>query len=1351
MRRCIWGRLLHPHLATSRSIYTTPRRFQEPRINQVGIQYLSNDLHAKVFPKSSPDDYANPRNLALLELARAHLKHSNLLGKKTQISEPIVIPNFPDLVGKNTLDEHFTKIGSRYSEPYLSMAKAFFADDVNLPEKPSEWLFESGWTRYVPGEIPEKVAVPLEDELVFDVEVLYKKSHYPVIAAAVSPKAWYGWVSPIMTSYQKGSDDWNHLIPFETHTRPKLLVGYNVSYDRARVKEEYNIKRSKAFFMDAMAFHVATSGFCSRQRPLYQKHKKNTKAAESALVDEEDGDTDSFDTDLDADGSAQELAQSLVDDPWLNKGSPNSLASAAEFHCGIKMNKDAREFFSSTDLNEIIDNFQHLMGYCADDVKVTYKVTQKVFPEFCKRNPHPVSFAALRSLGSLFLPTTKKWEDYIESAERVYQENREQVSKILVERVDELIRYVEEKDDSLTPQFQTDPWLKQMNWDLKHPRLKKDGTPCAKQAYMTGYPEWYRDLFKTAKNEAGESERQLNLTVRTRITPLLLRLKWEGYPLIWTDSAGWCFKVPNEDKLVDVMLSKNYNKAKLSEEDQEIMIPELRDDGNCYELFKIPHPAGPKNRCTMIMSKSYLRYFESGVLTSEYEHAAEILSLNATASYWMGNRSRITEQFVVYADKNGKQNKFFDTKKEIKENENMGMILPKLCTMGTVTRRATENTWLTASNSKANRIGSELKAMIKAPKGYCFVGADVDSEELWIASLIGDSLFKIHGGTALGWMTLEGDKNEKTDLHSKTADIMGISRNDAKIFNYGRIYGAGVKFATQLLKQCNASIDDESAAKMADELYQSTKGQVAHSKVFGRRVYHGGTESVMFNALESIAYLENPKTPVLGASITDALTSKNLNKNSYLTSRINWTIQSSGVDYLHLLIVSMEYLIEKFKIDARLMITVHDELRFMVKEDQKLLGVMLLQISNLWTRAMFCEQLGLKELPQSCAFFSEVDIDFVLRKEVGMECITPSHPESIPPGESFSIQKLMETYDVGKILGEHLGSLEKFRSPKFEPRTPVIHTLDGGQDEATRTAKLRLQNSVSKAEWTKNMTAYMRDRRSALMTISEPANTGNANRVKFKNGSALEGSGTRSRKKLLFNGIAEECALTPLDTTSVKGKRDWVNEDFSKPKKKLRRGIIEDVSLSKDIDENLKQTLADTQFLNRWNSTSGEMAAVVGQSTFYRHKVKNSQSSTVTESDIVNVSKSGIKSNVTNSGSRRQARFTGTNQRRFSHFSNTSQSRAGKRNPPLFANPAFGQSKISNVGSSRPATSANVRFEPSVSLLSKGTKFSLDYDIEEQWQSLKFSNIPSRDEHFEVRDELNPVIKEPFVRGRRRE
>lgn len=93
-----------------------------------------------------------------------------------------------------------------------------------------------------------------------------------------------------------------------------------------------------------------------------------------------------------------------------------------------------------------------------------------------------------------------------------------------------------------------------------------------------------------------------------------------------------------------------------------------------------------------------------------------------------------------------------------------------------------------------------------------------------------------------------------------------------------------------------------------------------------------------------------------------------------MPSRINWAIQSSGVDYLHLLIVSMEYLIRSYGINARLSITVHDEIRYLVTDEDAYRAAMALQISNLWTRAMFSQQVGLNDVPQvRSSSFSEAN------------------------------------------------------------------------------------------------------------------------------------------------------------------------------------------------------------------------------------------------------------------------------------------------------------------------------------------------------------------------------------------
>lgn len=80
------------------------------------------------------------------------------------------------------------------------------------------------------------------------------------------------------------------------------------------------------------------------------------------------------------------------------------------------------------------------------------------------------------------------------------------------------------------------------------------------------------------------------------------------------------------------------------------------------------------------------------------------------------------------------------------------------------------------------------------------------------------------GCTAFGWMTLQGKKSQGTDLHSRTADTVGISREHAKVFNYGRIYGAGQPFAERLLMQFNHRLGQTEAASKARQMYAATKG-----------------------------------------------------------------------------------------------------------------------------------------------------------------------------------------------------------------------------------------------------------------------------------------------------------------------------------------------------------------------------------------------------------------------------------------------------------------------------------------------------------------------------------------------
>lgn len=908
------------------------------------------------------------------------------------------------------MDEHFYKLGMDVAEPYLTMAKQYAL--ANAPPKPRKWARRSGWTKYNSDGTSEAVDAPNEELLTFDTEVMWKETSFACMACASSPTAWYAWLSPWLLG-ESESD--RHLIPMGDPAKHKIIVGHNVGYDRARILEEYDVRQSKNFFMDTMSLHVAVNGMCSRQRPTWIKARKDRDLRDEIAKSDQSTDLSLL------------LEKSLMneeEDLWIGRSSVNSLRDVAKFHCNITIDKARREYFGELDRAGVVEKLDELLDYCAADVEITHRVYQKVFPHFLETCPHPVSFGALRFLSQEILPVNNSWDAYIRNAEATYHKLTGDVQDRLISLAEKAL---EIKGDA--KKYSTDPWLCQLDWSGQEIRMvkgKKKGDPPrpAARQKMPGMPQWYKDLF--AKNDA-----PINLTVRTRIAPLLLRLCWDGNPLVWSDKYGWTYKVSSKQASSYAESGAIY--CDMAEEEN----PQLREDRqNIY--FKLPHKDGPQARCANPLAKSYLLYFEKGTLSSEYSYAKEALEMNSSCSYWISARDRIMSQLVVYDSETR-----HGASTEIDKN-NLGFILPQVIPMGTITRRAVENTWLTASNAKKNRVGSELKSMVRAPPGYCFVGADVDSEELWIASLVGDSTFKLHGGNAVGFMTLVGTKAAGTDLHSRTASILGISRNDAKVFNYGRIYGAGLQFAATLLRQFNPTLSETKTRETASELYVKTKGMKTSRKALrDRSFWRGGTESFVFNKLEDFAEQEKPRTPVLGAGITEALMQRYLSKGGFMTSRINWAIQSSGVDYLHLLIVSMDYLARRFNINARLALTVHDEIRYLVAEEDKYRAAMALQVANLWTRAMFSQQMGIDELPQACAYFSAVDIDHVLRKEVDMDCVTPSHTTPIPHGESIDIVQLLNKGEAA-FLDPAIKPVDTPLPERFDykPRTPVMEALN---------------------------------------------------------------------------------------------------------------------------------------------------------------------------------------------------------------------------------------------------------------------------------------------------------------------
>ncbi|XP_073985436.1 DNA polymerase gamma, catalytic subunit tam isoform X2 [Rhodnius prolixus] len=973
------------------------------------------------------------------------LMNNNLCKQQEAVSEIDI--TLPKLAGNN-VEEHFWNIGNEQAGPYKELVLEFIKQGI--PKAPKEWLLQKGWTKYDVDGTVTRIDYPSEDALVFDVEVCLNEGPCPTLACAVSPKAWYGWVSDELASdihlLQSYTSD--RLIPLESVSlsegNNRIVIGHNVSFDRARVKEQYRLKRTPLRFLDTMSLHICVSGVTSGQKALLKA------------------------------GSEQE--------EWTKFASLNSLPNVYELYCDSKLLKTERDLFINGTLQDIRTEFQTSMNYCSKDVIATYEILQKLFLLFLERFPHPVTLAGMLELQTAYIPVNMNWKRYISDSKEAYEDLEIEAHSLLTQSANDACKLYHNR------RFKEDLWLWDQDWSTKQLKLKKTAPSSsksklraareiteaegdedlvddrlsvlkenfsslnnkrfylpAKPPRLPGYPFWYRKLAKQI-NEISIPEPEI-VSTALKIIPKLLRLTWKLLPLHYEQGNGWGYLVPTatnipleKNELVPfTALKKHLTKHSIKLKNVYTVYNKkkkaLEDEVSSCGLVKLPHKDGSHLNVGNPLAKDFINRFSENELSGSGSYAKRIIEISRMLSYWRNNRERIEKQLVCWLRKD-------DLPKELETSDSIGVILPQLVVCGTLTRRAVEPTWLTVSNAIVERIGSELRGIVHAPPGYVLVGADVDSQELWIAALLSDSTIGMHGATPFGWMTLNGRKNEGTDTHTVTAKAVGISRSNAKVLNYARIYGAGQKFAERLLKQFNAEMSQQDAADKAKKMMSLTKGTRMYklksnvllhleersytkedaleisrihcrelAELFDKSFWKGGIESAMFNCIESIANEITPETPFLKSRLSRALEPKLDAGDKYLPTRINWVVQSGAVDFLHLMLVSMRWFLGD---EPRFCLSFHDEVRYMVEEKRKYETALCLHLTNLLTRSFCVSRVGMTDLPQSVAFFTSVEVDKVLRKESDDDNKTPSNPfgllkgYGVPIGESLDVCQAMK-------------------------------------------------------------------------------------------------------------------------------------------------------------------------------------------------------------------------------------------------------------------------------------------------------------------------------------------------------
>lgn len=183
----------------------------DSRYNDLGIQMLSQSLHAQVFKETKAQILPNAKR----EEIKKHLEQHGLWNKKTPSIDDVSV-KLPKLEGRN-IEDHFRIIADNINNQYLKYANAL--QNCTIPPEPEKWAFHPGWSRYDPvtGKgVP--VDYPKCKALVFDMEVLVQEGNFPTMATAVSPDYWYSWVSPRVFDqrhYKKTTLELEDLIHFE--------------------------------------------------------------------------------------------------------------------------------------------------------------------------------------------------------------------------------------------------------------------------------------------------------------------------------------------------------------------------------------------------------------------------------------------------------------------------------------------------------------------------------------------------------------------------------------------------------------------------------------------------------------------------------------------------------------------------------------------------------------------------------------------------------------------------------------------------------------------------------------------------------------------------------------------------------------------------------------------------------------------------------------------------------------------------------------------------------------------------------------------------------------------------------
>ncbi|KJH42370.1 hypothetical protein DICVIV_11652 [Dictyocaulus viviparus] len=380
---------------------------------------------------------------------------------------------------------------------------------------------------------------------------------------------------------------------------------------------------------------------------------------------------------------------------------------------------------------------------------------------------------------------SKKFQDFfvkedIDMIRQNFQKNDKSCEAVKEAGAKALISAARRVSNDLKPlktgEVKLDAWLFDVDWSVRS---------------ANEYPEWYFKLF----SKRGKAYYDIgcltseDVIMKSALVPLIFGMTYGPYPLHRTQDLGWGYLVPCTQDILEPSRSETH--SRISQEYQHVCdiisknrsaFGDIEPVGKSYYFgaflfYRLPHPLGSQNVGDPL-GKHFLRLIESQILrpTRHEEEFFVLLDALKTTKFWTNYAKRFEAEIPVWYEANN--------------GSKLGAIAPAVVPAGTISRRSVHKLWVTLTNESGNaRIGTGIKSLVQAPSGEVVIGADVDSQEQWLAALFGDASYakafperyRRPGVTPFSNMMLAGSKANGTDLHSIVAKQLKIDRDQAKV------------------------------------------------------------------------------------------------------------------------------------------------------------------------------------------------------------------------------------------------------------------------------------------------------------------------------------------------------------------------------------------------------------------------------------------------------------------------------------------------------------------------------------------------------------------------------------------